>query len=256
MNGLFRRQRVGGPDGLDVIVCEPLVERGVPHGFSLRWRGSSGKHVFGARGQGSRDRNELARALGLDRGVAHMRQIHGNIVRRIDAPVAEPPMCDGLATGRPALALVVQTADCVPLVFWDEGQNVAAAVHAGWRGTLAEIALRALAFLRERFGSQADSVHVAMGPAIGACCYEVGDEVVEAFVDRSSVAEEFFAPGRRGKKHLDLIRANSHQLLEAGVPAQQIYSSGMCTSCDNGELYSYRKEGKGAGRLMGVIGPR
>ncbi len=256
MKKSFRRESVGGPTGLDILVCEPLAERGVPHGFTLRSRRWNGEEVFGARGHGARDREELARALGLGRGVAHMRQVHGNEVRVIDDPSAEPPVCDGLATGRRGLALVVQTADCIPLVFWDERQNVVAAVHAGWRGALAAVPTRALTCLEERFGSQADSVHVAMGPAIGACCYEVGDEVVEAFGKRFPYAEELFTAGTRGKKHLDLTQANSRQLVEAGVPNDRIYESGMCTSCENGGFYSYRKEGKGVGRLMGVIGAR
>ena len=256
MNVLFRRRPLGGEDPLDIIVCEPLAEQGVPHGFSLRWRRERGRHIFGGRDHGSRDRDALARGLGLDRGVAHMRQVHGDVVRLIGAPVTEPPVCDGLATDRQGLALIVQTADCVPLLFWDEHENVVAAVHAGWRGALAQIPVRALTFLQEGFGSQAASVHVAMGPAIGACCYEVGDEVVRAFVERFAKSEEFFTPGARRKQHLDLIGASTRQLVEAGVPGNRIYSSGVCTSCDNGDFYSYRKEGKGVGRLMSAIGAR
>ena len=137
MKKSFRRESVGGPSGLDILVCESLAERGVPHGFTSRSRRSNGEEVFGARANSARDREELARALGLGRGVAHMRQVHGNEVHVIDDPSTEPPVCDGLATDRRGLALVVQTADCVPLVFWDERQNVVAAVHAGWRGALA-----------------------------------------------------------------------------------------------------------------------
>ncbi len=147
MKKSFRRESVGGPTGLDILVCEPLAEHGVPHGFTLRSRRWNGEEVFGARGHGARDREELARALGLGHGVAHMRQVHGTEVRAIDDPATDPPACDGLATGRRGLALVVQTADCVPLVFWDERKNVVAAVHAGWRGALATVPSRALTCL-------------------------------------------------------------------------------------------------------------
>ncbi|HEX9723046.1 MAG TPA: peptidoglycan editing factor PgeF [Vicinamibacteria bacterium] len=254
MKGPFCRESVGGPSGLDVLVCEPLAEQGVPHGFTLRSRRWNGVEVFGARDGAERDREELARALGLRRGVAHMRQVHGNEVRAIDAPPSEPPVCDGLVTAERSLALVVQTADCVPMVFWDERHNVVAAVHAGWRGALAAVSSRALVCLEERFGSRSSSVHVVMGPAIGRCCYEVGDEVVEAFGKRFPHAEELFTSGPRGRQHLDLIQANARPLVEAGVSTDRIYETGMCTSCENERFYSYRKEGKGVGRLMGVIG--
>jgi len=256
MKGPFRRESVGGASGLDVLVCEPLAEQGVPHGFTLRSRRWNGAEVFGARGEGDRDREELARALGLGRGVAHMRQVHGNEVRAIDTPPSEPPVCDGLVTAERSLALVVKTADCVPIIFWDERHNVVAAVHAGWRGALAAVPSRALVCLEERFGSRADSVHVVMGPAIGRCCYEVGGDVVEAFGKRFPHAEELFTSGPRGRQHLDLIQANVRPLVEAGVSADRIYETRMCTSCENDRLYSYRKEGKGVGRLMGVIGAR
>jgi YfiH family protein len=183
-----------------------------------------------------------------------MRQVHGNEVRAIDAPPSEPLVCDGLATAERSLALVVKTADCVPIIFWDERRNVVAAVHAGWRGALAAVPSRALVCLEESFGSRAESIHVVMGPAIGRCCYEVGGEVVEAFGKRFPDADELFTTGPRGRQHLDLIRANARPLLEAGVSPDRIYEAGMCTSCENDRFYSYRKEGKGVGRLMGVIG--
>lgn len=253
MNEHFQRQSIGRPEPIDVVVCKPLADRGVPHGFSLRWRNGASDEPFGARDRGDRDRAELALALGLE-GVAHMRQVHGSEVQGIEeAPVALP-VCDGLATAKKGLALVVHTADCVPLVLWDEDKGAVAAVHAGWRGTLARVAETAVSFLGEQFGSRPASLHVAMGPSIGACCYEIGEEVVRAFAERVSYSHHLFSPGSRGKRHLNLIEANSRQLAEYGIPRGQIYSSGMCTSCDNGQLYSYRKEGEGVGRLMGVIG--
>ena len=253
MNDHFQRCSIGSVEPIDVFVCKPLADRGVPHGFSLRWRNVGNEEPFGARDSGGQDRTDLARALGLE-AVAHMRQVHGSVVQAINEPSPTLPICDGLATTRKGLALIVQTADCVPLVLWDEDKGAVAAVHAGWRGALAGVSRSAAAFLVKRFGSRAESIHVAMGPSIGACCYEVGEEVVRAFYEHVSYPNELFSSGPRGKSHLNLIEANFRQLAEQGVPREQIYSSGMCTSCDNGELYSYRKEGKGVGRLMGVIG--
>ncbi len=253
MNDLFQRRSIGSPEALDVVVCKPMADRGVPHAFSLRWRKWESEEPFGARDRGDQDREELAGALGLET-LAHMRQVHGSEVQAIDEAPLTLLVCDGLATTRKGLALIVHTADCVPLVLWDEDTGAVAAVHAGWRGALAGVSRSAAAFLAKRFGSRAESIHVAMGPSIGACCYEVGEEVVRAFDQQVSYGSDLFSPGPRGRSHLNLIEANSRQLTEYGVPREQIYSSGMCTSCDNGRLYSYRKEGTGVGRLMGVIG--
>jgi YfiH family protein len=256
MNRNFRRESKGNPESLDLLVCSPLAELGVPHGFSLRWRhwgAEEASEPFGVRGRGSADREELAAVLGLSR-VARMRQVHGADVRGVSEPMNPPPVCDGLATSQKGLGLIVSTADCVPMVMWDEEKKVAAVVHTGWRGALGELAGKAVAHLTERFGSRATSLHVALGPAIGVCCYEVGDDVTQAFESRFAYAGRLFSPGPRGKSHLDLIEANREQLSRAGVPSEQVYVSDMCTSCDNQRLYSYRKEGKGVGRIMGAIG--
>jgi YfiH family protein len=137
---------------------------------------------------------------------------------------------------------------------WDSRKNVVAAVHAGWRGTLARIAFLAVRYFETQIVSLPDSIHVVMGPAIGRCCYEVGDEVFGAFSAEFPDVWDFFVDGRGGRKQLDLIEANRRQLMEAGVPPSQIFSSDLCTSCENHILYSYRREGRGVGRLYGVIG--
>ncbi|MFQ5790391.1 MAG: peptidoglycan editing factor PgeF [Acidobacteriota bacterium] len=253
MNTAFRRQRLGE---LELLRCAPLVEKGIPHGFTLRWRVGKvdgRRRPFGFPERAQEDRQELARALGLAE-VACMMQLHGNRVNEIAAAPERPPRCDGLATRSADLALLVDSADCVPLLFWDESQKAVAAVHAGWRGTLAAVSRQAVILLRETFGSDPDAIHVAMGPAIGACCYEVGEEVVGAFKERFACSEELFFPGSRGTTHLDLTKANCKLLRNAGVPGEQIYVSGLCTGCDNGDFYSYRREGKAVGRLMGAIG--
>jgi YfiH family protein len=137
---------------------------------------------------------------------------------------------------------------------WDEKQNIVAAVHAGWRGTLAGVVRRAVNSLEARFGSRPDNIHVAMGPSIGPCCYEVGDEVVGAFAERFNDWDNYFVPVSRARKHLDLIEANRRQLIDFGVPLEQVHAARLCTCCSNELFYSYRKEGKGVGRLMGVVG--
>lgn len=251
MNPAFRRLAAPPSQGLELLVCSALAERGVPHGFTLRWR--RGREPFGLPDRDRENAQELARSLGLSTPVL-MRQVHGNRVERIDAPSASRPRADGIVTDREGIALTVQVADCVPLLFWEPVRRAAAAVHAGWRGTLAGVAARAVARLKEDFGSRAEDLLVVAGAAIRACCYEVGDDVVSAYHERFPYAPGLFRPGPRGRQHLDLIEANRRQLLEAGARSENLYSLGLCTSCANSELYSYRREGRGVGRLLAAIG--
>lgn len=227
--------------GVELLTCRALDEHGVPHGFTSRRNG------FGDRANGPRDHAALARALDLEATVA-MKQVHGCDVHVL-ADAGTSPECDALVTHEHGLGLIVHTADCVPLLMWAENANIVSAVHAGWRGTLANVASAAALEL----GAAADELHVAVGPAIRACCFEVGDEVVDAFVDAGRDREIISRRGPGERRHIDLIEDNRRQLLEAGVEPQRIYDSGLCTVCENERFYSYRKEGKGVGRLMGVV---
>ena len=138
--------------------------------------------------------------------------------------------------------------------WWAESANAVSAVHAGWRGTLVNVGRAAVEKLMGEKASSAEELHIAIGPAIRACCFEVGDEVVEAFVDAGRDADAISRPGLRDRRHVDLIEDNRRQLLSAGIRPDRIYDSGLCTACENERFYSYRKEGKGVGGLMGVIG--
>jgi hypothetical protein len=246
----FRRLDTGS---LELWTSNALAERGVPHGFSLRWRRGAGGEPFGLPERDGESSRELAATLGLETSVL-MRQVHGSVVKRVDAPPASPPVCDGLVTGREGIALTVRVADCVPLLFWDPVRRAAGAVHAGWRGTLSSVAPRAVERLEEEFGSRPEDLLVVAGAAIGPCCYEVGDEVVSAYRARFSYASELFASGPRGRAHLDLIAANRRQLLESGARPENVHALELCTSCANTKLYSFRREGRGVGRLLGAIG--
>jgi len=242
-------------NGPDLLVCRPLEERGVPHGFSLRlrhYRSTDSPQPYGLPENADRDVEEVAIRLGSKHPI-RMNQVHGAKLVVSSEPSAEAPICDGLFTRSDRLALVVRTADCVPLLMWDAEHNVVAAVHAGWRGTLERITTKAIELFQYRFSSHPESIYVSMGPAIGPCCYEVGDEVVQAYARRFRSAEKYFSTGPRGTRHLDVIEANRHQLVDSGISPDRIFSTGLCTSCDNSLAYSYRKEGKGTGRLYGAI---
>lgn len=173
--------------------------------------------------------------------TAWLKQAHSACVRT--AHEGENGAGDGLVTACSDLALAVVTADCVPVLLASPRQ--VAAVHAGWRG----LAQRILPAALERFEDAPEGLTAWIGPAIGACCYEVGPEVAEEVVGVSSSL--VVHPGRRGRPHLDLHAAAAFQLAERGV--REIRRLALCTQCSAEQLWSYRREGKEAGRNLAVI---
>jgi YfiH family protein len=194
---------------------------------------------------------------------------------------------DGLMTDVPGVMLGVQVADCVPVLVADVRRRAVAAFHAGWRGTLARIVERGIGRMRLRYGSRPEDLVAVVGPAIGACCYSVGEEVRHEFESQFAYAPELFsevydsdpvrdkypllfltarAPGHSNigpQIHLDLWEANRRQLLDAGVKEKRITVVGECTACARmgagtglGGLkyFSHRGESGFAGRMMAVVG--
>lgn len=235
--------------------CGPL-DAVAPHLFTTRQFWSTA----------SDDLRSLGHALDA-RDVATARQVHGNAVLVVrDGSAPDPAIeADGLLSAQPEVAVAVRAADCVPLLLADRVRGVVAAVHAGWRGTAAGIATTAIAALAREFGSRPRDVVAALGPSIGACCYEVGSELVDGFAaaghERYLIDRWFVAPppprGSRARPalHLDVPGANRDQLVLAGVPEEQIHLSGLCTAMHLDVLTSYRREKNGAGRLVAVIRP-
>jgi len=148
---------------------------------------------------------------------------------------------DALLENTPGVVVAVKTADCVPLLLVDPIRRAVAAVHAGWRGTVAEIAPGAVAAMGARFGSRAGDLHAAIGPAIGKCCYEVGPEVAARF-------------GVNGRAHIDLADTIRRQLEAVGVAGHRIYLAGLCTKCHGDRFHSFRRDGEAAGRLYSFAG--
>jgi len=189
-------------------------------------------------------------------GLILMKQVHGSRIRIADDPGALTgglPECDGLITGRPGIALGVRTADCVPLFFVDPVRRVIGAAHAGWRGTADGIAAAMVETLAERFSSQREDLLVVIGPAIGSCCYQVDEPVFAAFSALPG-AGQFLRPcSQKGRWMLDLALANGLGIRQAGVPAGNIFSTGLCTACRKDLFFSHRA-GKGmAGRQINVL---
>jgi len=153
--------------------------------------------------------------------------------------------CDGIITREKGLPLAVFSADCLSVFMLDVRNNICAVIHAGWRGSKEKITLSAVNILKNKFFSNPEDIICGFGPCIRNCCYEVGEDFRDYFPD---CIEE-----RQGRLFLDLIKVNSQQLLSAGVLEKNISDSQICTSCQNEDFFSYRKEGQSAGRMMSVI---
>lgn len=204
-----------------------------------------------------------------------LRQIHSNLSLVLpDLTLPAPsspgqPLCegDGLLTDTPGLLLGIQTADCVPVLVVDLRRRAVAAFHAGWRGTVTAILERGLASLHERFGSNPEDLSATIGPAIGPCCYTVGEEVHSRFHAAFPYASELFqAEADKPTWRLNLWEANRRQLLGAGLRAEDITVLAHCTACSAAtkpiqqsdsrppSFFSYRAEGGFTGRMMSVVG--
>ena len=211
------------------------------------------------------DERDVSLAIGAE-SLALARQVHGRkaiVVRGGTAVPANRPEADALVSNSAIVAVAVRVADCVPLLIADRRHTVVAAVHAGWRGTAARVAVAAVEAMSREFGSQPADLIAAIGPSIGACCYEVGTELVDAFAaaghERYLIDRWFLAPPPRRGSHeratlrLDVVGANRDQLVLAGVPEEQIHLSGLCTAMHLDVFTSYRAEKEKAGRLVAAI---
>ena len=249
------------------------------------------------------NRRKFFTALGAKAfSLAHLRQIHSTHIfhaiardsREIDLipgggdaalPASrKPPSGDALVTNQPGILLSIRTADCQPILLVDSRRRVVAAIHAGWRGALGRIVEKTVGAMRAAFGSNPRDISAAVGPGIQACCYAVGEELLDSFKGRFVSAAQFFkpvpvdqestalavkypniflspfppghAPVAQAAAHLDLAAVILDQLLAAGLSPSRIHTSEFCTACRTDLFFSHRKEGPRTGRMMTVIGIR
>lgn len=200
----------------------------------------------------------LASFAGVQRDALRLLdQVHGNRIVIADAsPQAPRPTADGIVTADPGIALVVRVADCAPLLIADSRRGVVAAVHAGWRSTMQRIGPAAVTAMAREYGSHPGDLVVAIGPSLGTCCGEMGEEVVEAFGDAGHdrpMIDRWFVREAGRKPHFDLWRANRDQLEAAGVSPSAIHGAGLCTRTYPDVFHSYRARGAAAGRMAAVI---
>jgi YfiH family protein len=263
------------------------------HAFSTRQGGTS--RVYGGNAlnlgftkQDSRAAVERNRELFLQEldaesarkswPLVSLRQIHSDLIHRVESAPQDPLVADGLITDTPGLVVAVQTADCLPIILADRKRRAVGVFHAGWRGTLKRIVEKGVGEMRKHFGSDPRNLVAAIGPGVQSCCYEVGEEIRTKFESQFAYADSLFhevkdsdpvrekypllfltarAPGHSElpvKLFLDLVEANRRQLLDAGVLAKNIDTSAPCTACHPELLFSYRAEKGVTGRMMAAAG--
>lgn len=265
------------------------------HGFSTRHGGVSRNYGGKALNLGftphdsrvsvGRNRQLFLKALGVANGgkswpLISLRQIHSDLIYRLDAVPEEALAGDGIVTDTPGLIVAVQTADCLPIILVDRKRRAVGVFHAGWRGTVKRIVEKGVGEMRRYFKSDPRNILAAIGPGVQSCCYNVGEEVRTKFGAQFSYADSLFrevkesdpvrekypllfltarAPGHSElptKLFLDLKEANRRQLLDAGVLARNIDSTYPCTACHTDLLFSHRAEKGVTGRMMAAAGIR
>jgi YfiH family protein len=257
------------PGGIDLPL---LVSSSIPetfsHGFTTRAGGAS-QPPFDALNLGWKwgdqraDVDENHRRLLAVSGARTMfraSQVHGVGVLHLhggdDPQAIAAREADGLCSDEPGLGVSVHVADCTPILLACSRTGACAALHAGWRGTVAGMVRAGVDSLVSHFGCQPVTLSAALGPCIGACCFEVGPEVAAAFVAAMPAACEngVLLATSGSKPHIDLRRFQSLQLEAAGLLPENIDASADCTFCDPaGRFYSFRRNGRSTGQLVGFI---
>ena len=262
-------------NGVRAIVCLPLEQDGFINGFSTRGGGVSDMPHDALSLAGFHDdaaenilenRRRFLKLFPGQWSLAGCWQVHGADVRVVGSIEEAKPAedsngetiyCDVIVSNADGVLAGVKTADCVPILIGDPRTRSFAAVHAGWRGTLATAVVAGLRRLSEEYGTKAEDVRVAIGASAGPCCYEVGSDVIDGFTSRFSYGAKLFTTTRPGHAFVDLITANREQLESEGVRPERIHVVPFCTMCRTDLFFSYRQEKKlngKVGRLMAVIG--
>ena len=248
-------------------LCSSLLEE-TAHCFSTRYGGVSEGQLFSLNlGVHRGDLREnvlknyaiLGEAVGFDpEHTVFTKQVHSDVVEKVGRTqwgrglhreVEEG--CDGLVTNVPGTVLTVFSADCTPVLLYDPVAGAVGAVHAGWRGTAMKIAAKAVRKMAEEFGSQPENIRAAIGPCIGACCFETDHDVPDAMLASYGDAVRAMIRPVREKFFVDLKRINALSLQEIGVTRIDIAKE--CTACEPQRFWSHRRVGGNRGSLAAMI---
>ena len=210
----------------------------------------------------------MADALGVERDrMVVSYQTHTTNVRRVTREDEGKGVIrerdyrnvDGLITDVPGITLVTFYADCVPLYLVDPVHHAIGLSHSGWRGTVRRMGQVTMDAMKEAFGTRPEDVTACIGPSICRDCFEVGEEVAEAFADAFDPKYRdalYRANAKPGKYQLDLWKANEIIFQEAGVPKEQIHTTNICTMCNSDYRFSHRRVGEERGNLAAFLSIR
>lgn len=244
---------------------------GVSHGFSTRLGGVSEGTFASMNLSFTRGDDAVAVRENFDRFCAAIGVKTDNVVISAQTHTANVKMVtaadrgrgvtrekeytdvDGLITADPDVVLCTQYADCVPLFFVDPVKKVVATSHAGWRGTAAGIAAVTVDKMVAEYGCRPKDILAAIGPSIGLCCFEVDSPVYDAFCQVEVFDDTCYTDNGGGKYHIDLWQVNRRWLLKAGVPAENVTVTDLCTRCHPDLFWSHRKTGDARGSLAAFI---
>ena len=263
--GFYWRER----GGVRVLVCGPLEQAGFSNGFSTRLGGVSpfprnDLNLAGfdedAAENIAENRRRFLTAFDRAYRLATVWQVHGDDIKIVanenDVEMSDTKF-DAVISDLPDVLVGVKTADCVPILIGDPETSAFAAVHAGWRGSSKSIVKKAVAKMKDVYGSDPVDLVCAIGPAATCERYEIGEDVIDAFRSNFSTSGKYFTPTREGHALIDLHLANKDQLIDAGVLRDRIFTAPFCTMDRTDLFFSYRVEktlyGK-TGRLLSVIG--
>lgn len=177
-----------------------------------------------------------------------IRQIHSDRVLNTRAICDREAEGDALITDEIGKSIGVRTADCVAILLLDCQKRAVAVIHAGWKGTAANLVEQTLGGMHSSFRSSPSDIYAAIGPCIRCCCYEVGDDVAAKFASLFPEWEPITC-----KRKLDLSEANCRQMRAAGIRSEHIFDSGLCTTCQTAQFFSYRREPDNPGRMIAAI---
>jgi YfiH family protein len=256
-------------DGIKVLVSTALEENGFANGFSTRLGGVSpfpagDLNLAGFDEDSSENiyenRRRFLRAFNGAYTLTTAWQVHGDDIKTVKSPedVSETDAkFDALVSNLPEVLIGVKTADCVPVLLADPVKKAFAAIHAGWRGTVQSIVVKAVEKMQAEYGTDPADLICAIGPAATCKNYEIGQDVIDAFGKEFSTSGKLITPTREGHALIDLHLANRDQLRSAGVREENIYTAPFCTMERPDLFFSYRLEKKRygkTGRLLSVIG--
>jgi len=224
----------------------------IRHHFTTKESQNLAFHVGDNREAVLSHHNNLAKDLNYNpENLVHMKQIHSDIVKIVTSSdnFENPPTCDALITNKKETPLMVMVADCSPILFYDNLKNVIAVAHAGRAGAFKNIIQSVIQVFIGEFHSKPNDINVTIGPSIGACCYEIGEEI---YLEAKLLNLAFAIKTREKRYFLDIKKILKKQLLEEGIKEENIEISDICNACKEDTFYSYRVKNK-TGRFAGVI---